>query len=384
MPCVFPILSIKLLSVVKQSGAELNKVRAQNFSYTAGVLASFLLIGLSLSALRSAGQFVGWGFQLQSPYFVLLSCWLFFILALQLFGLYEFTWIDGNVGGKLARQGGNAGAFFTGVLAVIVASPCTAPFMGAALGFAVSQSTEVLVAIFLLMGLGLASPYLLFGIFPSWSRVLPRPGAWMQTFKVIMGIPLIFTCVWLLWLLTNLKGVPGLTLALIGLALWFFIFWFKSQRQMIPILLSGLLVVIGVVTIYRLPDAPMSVSDSSSGLAWEPFQENSVAWNGGAPLFIDFTADWCLTCKVNERLVFDREEVIDLLQSNHVRLVKADWTRQDAAITRFLGKYQRIGVPFYIVFGPGAPDGKILPEVLTPENFKREMRSVLQIKEGLK
>jgi len=384
MPCVFPILSIKLLSLVKQSGADAKNVRRQNFSYTLGVLSSFLSIGLVLSALRSAGALVGWGFQLQSPYFLLLLSWLFFLLALQLLGLYEINWIDGNLGGRLARQGGNAGAFFTGVLAVVVASPCTAPFMGAALGFAIAQSTAVLISVFLMMGLGLAFPYLLFGLFPSWARVLPRPGAWMIRFKQIMAIPLFLTCAWLVWLLTQLKGDVALGLAIAGMAVWFFMVWIKSRRLVTSVMIGGLVVVAGLMTIYKLPDAISSSSSGESSLNWEPFQESKALWDGSTSVFVDFTADWCLTCKVNERLVFDRQEIVDFFKTNHIRMLKGDWTRQDPAITQFLSRYQRVGVPFYIVFGPGAPDGKILSEVLTPETFKNQMQSALQLKEGAK
>lgn len=384
MPCVFPILSIKLLSLVKQSGADAKNIRLQNFSYTIGVLLSFLLVGLALWALRSAGALVGWGFQLQSPYFLLLLSWLFFLLALQLLGLYEINWIDGNLGGRLARQGGNAGAFFTGVLAVVVASPCTAPFMGAALGFAIAQSMPVLISVFLMMGLGLAFPYLLFGVFPSWARVLPRPGAWMIRFKQIMALPLFLSCAWLMWLLTQLKGDVALGLAIGGMVIWFFIVWIKSNRLAVSVAISSLVIVTGLMTIYKLPDASAPNSNRDSVLNWEPFQESNAVWDGNTSVFVDFTADWCLTCKVNERLVFDREEIVEFFKTNHIRILKGDWTRQDPAITQFLSRYKRVGVPFYIVFGPGAPNGKILSEVLTPETFKNQMQSVLQIKESAK
>lgn len=383
MPCVFPVLSIKLLSLVKQSGADFRKVRAENFAYTIGVVLSFLLIGIVLSVLRGAGSFVGWGFQLQSGYFVLLLAWLFFLLALQLLGYFELSWLNPNIGGRLARQSGWVGAFFTGVLAVVVASPCTAPFMGAALGFAIAQSISVLLLVFVMMGLGLAFPYLLFGLFPSWSRVLPRPGAWMQTFKEIMAFPLLLTCVWLVWLLAQLKGDMAVALALAGMIAWVFILWLRSHK-IISTLLALILLFAGIKILHDLPDVSQKVMESASELKWEPFQESEAKWNGGAPVFVDFTADWCLTCKVNERLVFERTEVIRYLKDHGYRLLKGDWTKQDPAITQFLARHQRVGVPFYIAFGPGAPEGRILPEVLTVETFKSNLNQVLKPKEGSK
>ena len=383
MPCVFPVLSIKLLSLVKHSGAEFNKVRVENFAYTLGVVLSFLLIGVILSVLRGAGSFVGWGFQLQSGYFVLLLSWLFFMLALQLFGYFEFTWLNPNMGGGLTKQQGWLGSFFTGVLAVVVASPCTAPFMGAALGFAIAQSLSVLLLVFVLMGLGLAFPYLVFGFFPSWSRVLPRPGAWMQTFKEVMAFPLLLTCVWLVWLLAQLKGDMAVVLALAGMIAWVFVLWLRSHK-IISTVLTLVVLFGGIKILHDLPEATQKVAVSSSELNWEPFQESLATWNGSTPVFVDFTADWCLSCKVNERLVFERPEIIQFIKDHHIQLLKGDWTKQDPAITQFLSKHQRVGVPFYIAFGPGAPDGKILPEVLTVESFKSHWNQVLQTKEGAK
>lgn len=381
MPCVFPVLSIKLLSLVKHSGADSKKIRAENFAYTVGVVFSFLLIGIALSVLRGAGSFVGWGFQLQSGVFVLILAWLFFLLSLQLLGYFELTWLNPNMGGRLTKQKGWMGAFFTGVLAVVVASPCTAPFMGAALGFALAQSLSVLLLVFLLMGLGLAFPYLLFGLFPSWSRILPKPGRWMQTFKEIMAFPLLLTCVWLVWLLAQLKGDMAVALALSGMIAWVFVLWLRSNK-IVSTVLSVILLLGGFKILHNLPDVSQKIATSSSALQWEPFRESQAVWDGSRPVFVDFTADWCLTCKVNERLVFDRSDVIQFLKDHGVRLLKGDWTKQDPAITRYLTAHQRVGVPFYIVFGPGAPNGKILPEVLTPEIFKSELEKVLQIKAG--
>lgn len=384
MPCVFPILSIKLFSIVKQAANDVGAVRAQNFAYVAGVLVSFLVAGGSIAALRAAGHWVGWGFQLQSPAFVLLLAWLFFLLSVQLLGYYEIEWLNPNVGHKLTRKEGLAGSFFTGVLAVVVASPCTAPFMGVALGFALAQSISVLLAIFLSLGLGLAFPYLLFGIFPNWARALPKPGAWMQTLKELMAFPLLLTCVWLVWLLAQLKGGLASGLALTGMVGWFFVLWVSSRSRVVAYIVSALVIASGLLILREFPGSSATTTVENGELDWKPFSDNSLARESNETVFLDFTADWCLSCKVNEQLVFSRPEIIELLKKNSVKLVKGDWTKQDANITRFLNNYRRAGVPFYIAFGPGAPEGKIFPEVLTPEIFKREITAVIKNGDGSK
>jgi thiol:disulfide interchange protein len=307
---------------------------------------------------------------------VLLLSWLFFLLALQMFGLFETDWLNANWGGGLARKSGWVGSFFTGVLAVVVASPCTAPFMGAALGFALSQSIGTLFLVFALLGVGLSTPYLLFAIFPSWGRYLPKPGAWMETVKQFFAFPLLLTCVWLVWLLAESRGNFALAIALGGMVGWSFVIWLKNRAA--ATMVAILILVSGVTTLWKMP--PPALAAVTEG--WAPFSTAALQRSGDETVFVDFTADWCLTCKVNERLVLSQSDIVEFLKKNHVRLVKGDWTNRDAEITKFLNKYQRAGVPFYIVFGPGAPDGKILPELLTPEIFRREMESVLQSKGG--
>jgi thiol:disulfide interchange protein DsbD len=376
MPCVFPILSMKLLSIVKQAGQHSRDVRAQNFAYVAGVVLSFLFIGVLLAFLRGAGQAIGWGFQLQSPFFVLGLIWLFFLLAVQMFGYFELTWINPNWGGQAARQKGMLGSFFTGVLAVVVASPCTAPFMGAALGFALSQNVIVLLSVFIVMGLGLAFPYLVFALFPAWVRILPRPGSWMNTLKELMAFPLLLTCVWLTWLLAQVKGNLSVGLALTGIVGLFFALWLGHKHRWLTRALIAFIFICGFSTLAYFPES-VGTTASMSELEWKPFSKAEIERVDDQTVFLDFTADWCLSCKLNEHLVFDNLEVINLIKQNHVKLLKGDWTRQDPNITQFLNNYRRVGVPFYIAFGPGAPEGKIFPEILTPDEFKKDLESVL-------
>jgi DsbC/DsbD-like thiol-disulfide interchange protein/cytochrome c biogenesis protein CcdA len=375
MPCVFPILSMKLLSLVGQLNEDRASVQRQNMAYVTGVILSFVGLGGALALIRNAGTLVGWGFQLQSPRFVLILVWLFFLLAVQLFGYFEFDFLNPNIGGGLARKKGVGGSFFTGVLAVIVASPCTAPFMGVALGFALSQSIAILLLVFFLMGLGLSFPYLCFAMFPAWVRFLPRPGAWMQTLKEIMAFPLLLTCIWLVWLLSQLKGSLAGALALVGVVGIFFALWLGAKRKSLAWMV-GLLVALGGLGILERLPTQAAMQAESSELKWIPFSASVIRRTGDETVFVDLTADWCLTCKVNERLVFSDASVIELLQSKNIRLVRGDWTNQDESITKFLNNYRRIGVPFYIAFGPNAPEGKIFPEILTPTIFKQNLLTV--------
>ncbi len=373
MPCVFPVLSMKLLGVLKLSAAHHNEVRAQNFAYVLGVLVSFLLIALLLSAFRSAGSLVGWGFQLQSPVFLSLLSWLFFALTLNLLGFFEIDFLNAGFGHRLTRLGGLTGSFFTGVLAVVVASPCTAPFMGVALGFGLAQPTWVLLAVFLSLGLGLAFPYLLFAIFPQFVNWLPRPGPWMSWVKKIMALPLLLTTVWLLWILAQLLGVTAVMIVIAGCVTMAAIFLVSDWRKSLAQFLTALIMLIGIAFIYQSEALVKTSADSGAARQmgpWRQFDSNVLQELDGRNVFVNMTADWCLTCKVNERLVFSSPEVLEFLASKEVVLVKGDWTQRNDDITRFLDRYRRVGVPFYVLYSERYPDGLILPEVLTVSSFK--------------
>jgi thiol:disulfide interchange protein len=364
MPCVFPILSIKLLSLMKLGKAHEKEVRQQNIAYVLGVLISFITIALLLSLLRSAGHLVGWGFQLQSPLFLVLLSWLFFALALNLLGVFEIDFFDAGWGGQLTRQGGSLGSFFTGVLAVVVASPCTAPFMGVALGFGLAQPTSVLISIFFLLGLGLAFPYLLFVIFPGIANHMPKPGRWMQTLKQVMAVPLLLTTIWLLWVLGQVRGINGVAAVLVGCVALGFALFLKRRAWSV---IAAVVMTAGSIFIYQ--SAAIAVSDSQSSELWKPYSDARLSELKGKNVFVNMTADWCLTCKVNERLVFDDAEVRALMQAKNVIWLKGDWTQRNEEITRFLNRYDRVGVPFYVLYSLSNPGGTPLPEVLTKSSF---------------
>jgi thiol:disulfide interchange protein DsbD len=367
MPCVFPILSIKLLSLLKLSEAHPNEVRAQNFAYVVGVMISFLAIALTLSLLRSAGHLVGWGFQLQSPIFLALLAWLFFLLSLNLFGLYEIDLVDVGFGNRLTKFGGLSGAFFTGVLAVVVASPCTAPFMGVALGFGLSQSTAVLIAIFLALGLGLAMPYLIFAVFPAWIRVLPKPGVWMTRVRQVMGFPLLLTDLWLMWILGQVRGPNAVIVVLLGCVVLGFCLWLARWRKHLAKAVAVLAMGFGVYYVYGLDRRALQVSSKNE--MWQPYSPALMESLKGKNIFVNMTADWCLTCQVNERLVFSDPSVLKLLRDKKVEMLKGDWTERNRDITLFLNRFRRVGVPFYVLYSPQHPDGQPLPEVLTKSIF---------------
>jgi len=367
MPCVFPVLSIKLLSLLKHADAHPEVVRRENFAYVAGVLVSFLAIAGALIGVRAAGAFVGWGFQLQSPLFLAAMIWLFFALSLNLAGFFEIDFLDAGIGGRFTRLGGMTGSFFTGVLAVIVASPCTAPFMGVALGFGLTQSTATLVLIFLSLGLGLAFPYLVFALFPKMIRIMPRPGAWMNTLKKIMAVPLIMTTVWLIWVLAQVLGDAGVICVLVGcvyIAMWVLLKR-KIFRFLFPFIVALNAFALGVIEKRAESRHAAKLSLPSD---WRPFKEGMPELKDERVL-IDMTADWCLTCKVNERLVLDTPEVMALLKEKKVTLIKGDWTQRNEEITRFLARYDRVGVPFYVLYSPQHPQGQVLPEVLSKSTF---------------
>lgn len=365
MPCVFPVLSMKLLSLVKQTDMDRSGIRKQNLYYVLGVVLSFLAIGASLALLRRGGEWIGWGFQLQSPGFVLALAWVFFLLALQMFDYFELSWINPAMGHGLTRKEGVWGSFFTGVLAVVVASPCTAPFMGAALGFALTQSFLILLLVFLMLGLGLSFPYLLFVLSPGWIRFLPKPGAWMRTLKELMAFPLLLTSAWLVWLLIQQRGTMAFLLAAAGLIGLFFVLWLRFKRSLWTIVLLLLIFAGGIGAISFLPSGPSNGTAVAATGAWQAFSEKAIEQHKGDLVLVDLTADWCLTCKVNERVVLESAEIQKYFKDHHVVLLRGDWTQKDENITRFLNKYRRAGVPFYIVFGPRNPNGQVLPEILT-------------------
>jgi len=368
MPCVFPVLFLKGLALVQSSNEERSRLRSHGLVYTLGILVSFWIIVGVLLALRAGGAQAGWGFQLQSPVFIaVLSLGLFFF-ALSLAGQFELGLSLTSVGGELAQKQGFAGSFFTGVLATIVATPCTAPLMGAAIGFALAQPAGITFAVFTALGLGLATPYLLLSFQPAWTRVLPRPGQWMETLKELTAVPLFLTAIWLAWLFGRLyspaSSLDHMAYLLVGFLLvaiagWMLSRWPARWASAIAAIVLGALAV--TVSLY---------SPKDTTLVWQPYSQQALdqARAAGHPVFIDFTAAWCLSCQVNERLVLRSPDVQHQLAEHKLTLLKADWTQYDPEITKELASLNRSGVPTYVIYpsSQSAPPD-VLPELLTKD-----------------
>ena len=383
MPCVFPVLFIKGLSLVQSGAEERHKLRTHGLVYTIGILVSFWVLVSVLLGLRSAGAHLGWGFQFQSPVFLLLMAALLFFLGLSLAGQFEIGLTLTSAGGSLAAKQGYTGSFFTGVLAVIVASPCTAPFMGVALGYALSQTAAVTFAVFTALALGLAAPYLALTLQPAWTRILPRPGPWMEILKQAVSVFIFGTVIWLAWVLANAYGAAVLaallcSFLLLAIAGWFLGRW-PAKRWSTAV---AVLIVLGVVAISawapgELSESKLTVTGedsqalsslSSAHRGWQPWSADAVAryQAQGRPVFVDFTASWCLSCQVNERVALSKPEVQKAFADADIVLMRADWTRYDDNITRTLNALGRSGVPTYALYAPGASAPRLLPEVLTP------------------
>jgi thiol:disulfide interchange protein DsbD len=324
MPCVLPVLSIKILGFVQHAAGHKKEVLKQGVAFSVGVLVSFWVLAGALLILKAAGNQLGWGFQLQSPAFVFALAVLFLVLALDLFGLFEIGSSLVRLAGLTKNQRGVTASFFNGVLATVVATPCTAPFMGSALGVALTQPPHIAMAIFTSLGAGMAAPYLIFSANPTLLKFLPKPGPWMDTFKRFMGLLLLATVAWLVWVFVAIER--------------------KSAESM------------------------AGTSQSVGGLAWENYNAERVEElrNQGRIVFVDFTAAWCLTCQVNERVVFNSKSVKEKFRELNVALVRADWTSPNDKITQALEQFGRDGVPLYVVYKPNQKEPVILPTILTP------------------
>ncbi|PZU57051.1 MAG: thiol:disulfide interchange protein [Sphingobium sp.] len=366
MPCVFPILSLKALSLAR-AGGEAGPVRREAIAYTIGVVVTCLLLGIILLALRAAGQAAGWAFQLQDPRIILFLLLLVTGIALNMAGLFALRSFD--AGGELAGKSGAAGAFWTGALVAFVATPCTGPFMAGALGAALVLPWPAALAIFAGLGLGLALPFLLIGLVPAIRRRLPRPGAWMERLQKILSVPMFLTALALAWLLGRQVGAPGMTVGVAAALLSGLLLWWLGTRQRagkaggIACVLALALVLGGAVLL--LPRTGAGGEEAAAKASGTPFSEERLAALRAAdtPVFLYFTADWCLTCKANEAAAIDRTEVRAAFAQAGVTTMVGDWTRADPAITRFLEAQGRSGVPLYLWYAPGRP-ARVLPQVL--------------------
>jgi DsbC/DsbD-like thiol-disulfide interchange protein/cytochrome c biogenesis protein CcdA len=358
MPCVFPILSLKALSLAR-AGRDEAGARREAAAYAAGAILACLALGGVLLAVRASGAAVGWAFQLQDPRVILFLLLLVTAITLNLAGLFELP----SLGGRLA--GGRTGAFWTGALAAFVATPCTGPFMGAALGAALILPPAAALAVFAGLGLGLALPFLLLGYIPALRRRLPRPGPWMVRFRHILAVPMGLTALGLAWILERQVGLAGLAVGLASAAVLALFLWWAGRRQ--GWWLTAPAALAAGLAIAFLPTVPAPAEARTGGsLRAEPFSEARLAElrSSGRPVFLYFTADWCLTCKVNEAAVLDQDEVAAAFRSKGVTVLVGDWTRGDAAIGRFLERHGRSGVPLYLWYAPGkAP--QMLPQILT-------------------
>ena len=382
MPCVLPVLSLKVFSLMKHAGENPKSAWIQGVAFTAGVVLSFWALAGVLIILRTAGNHLGWGFQMQSPGFVLFLILLFFLLALNLFGVFELgTSLVGLDAKATGHLGGVASSFGNGALATLAATPCTAPFMGSALGFAAQQPAYISLFIFTFLALGMAAPYLLLTLFPGALRFVPKPGAWMEAFKQFMGFLLMATVIFLVYVFGSLVGgeqVPWLlfVLLLASLAAWIYGRWANPLRstgvRSIAFILTfgilGFAIFWGVALANTKPEEFLR-SATVSAAAWQPWSQDAVdaALAKGQPVFVDFTAAWCLSCKVNERVALGTDAVKSAFSQKNVALFKADWTHSDPAISQTLQKFNRDGVPLYLLYSPASKDTpQVLPEVLTP------------------
>ena len=375
MPCVFPVLAIKVVSFVHVK-SQATRVTT-GLAYSAGVVLSFLALGALLLGLRAAGEQLGWGFQLQSPVVVAALAALFTLLGLNLAGLFEFgNLLPGNVA-NLHSENPTINAFLSGVLAVAIASPCTAPFMGASLGYAVGLPAVQALAVFGAIGLGMALPYFVFSAVPAVARALPRPGAWMVTFKQLMAFPMFATVAWLVWVLGQQSGIDGAgallaLLVLMALAIW--ALGLKGRTRAVFTTLSIAICALSLWTLGPNVIKPASTATSSASARWQHWEPGRVEQlaASGRSVFVDFTAAWCVTCQYNKKTTLANADVLADMDAKKVALLRADWTRRDPAVTQALAELGRSGVPVYVIYKPGrAP--VVLSEILSVGDVRAEL-----------
>ena len=383
MPCVFPILAIKAMNVAGLAGSQRGAVRSHAASYTLGVLAAFAALAGVLIALRAAGSAAGWGFQFQSPTFVAAMAWLLFAIGLNLSGVFEIGGRLAGAGEGLTRLRGLTGSFFAGLLAVVVATPCTAPFMGAAIAAASVAPAATTLLIFLVMGLGLAAPYGLLAFAPALAQALPRPGRWMLILRQALAFPMYGAAVWLVWVLGQQSDADAVLIVLsgavlIGFAGWIFGATRNNERR-------GRLIgeALAAATALALLPALAAVAVAPLGPAATSTADNPTAYSAsrlaalraeGRPVFVNMTAAWCVTCLVNERVALSSEAVRQAFDKRNVAYLKGDWTRADPAISEFLREHGRDGVPLYVLYPPHDEAPVILPQILTGNTVLDELK----------
>ncbi|OPX55422.1 suppressor for copper-sensitivity B [Oceanospirillum multiglobuliferum] len=369
MPCVLPVLSIKVLHLIKHQKLSARQMRLSFLSTAAGIISSFIVLALVLISLKNSGQAIGWGIQFQQPLFISALAIVVLLFAANLWGRFEFV-LPSAISNPLAGQGQSANpssmtsSFVQGALATLLATPCSAPFLGTAIGFAFTQPTAVMLSIFTVLGIGLALPYLLLSLQPHWVHYLPKPGHWMLTLKKILALGLIATAIWLLWVLSDLIAFWGVLLLSALISLW----WLGITKSK----LLWLVPVAAWLLVFTIPSAELrvptggEVNDQIKWQAFEPEKISSLVAEGKV-VFVDITARWCVTCVANKVAVINTAAVQQALTQQSVVAMQGDWTRPDQRISDFLSQHQRFGIPFNVVYGPRAPEGIILPELLTQE-----------------
>ena len=374
MPCVFPVISLKVLSFVSMGGDDHAKIRNHALAFVGGVIFTFLSIATALMIIRSTGSMIGWGYQLQSP--IVVGILTLIMLGIGMVLLTNINIASGltNIGSSMQNRNDYSGSFFTGALAVVVASPCTAPFMGAALGYALLQPSFATLPIFLSLGLGFASPYLILAVKPQWISALPKSGPWMETLKQFFAFPMIATALWLMWVfMLQTSGdalIQVLMLGLsLGLAIWM-IAAFQGRWKWIGLILTF---IASIQIFNNLPNNTDKTTLSVEADSWSLSTESDLQANNQAYL-INFTAAWCITCQTNEKVALARTTVQDYLAEQNIKYIKADWTNRNEDIAIGLAKYERSGIPLYIFWKPGMQNSKILPAVLTEDILIRSMQ----------
>jgi thiol:disulfide interchange protein/DsbC/DsbD-like thiol-disulfide interchange protein len=376
MPCVFPILAMKAVALAGHAG----RGRAHAVSYTAGVLVTFVALAVALLATRAAGTAAGWGFQFSSPVFVAGMAWLLFAVGLNLSGVFQVGGGLAGAGSGLAGRQGVTGSFFTGLLAVLVATPCTAPFMGVAIAAGLAAPPAVTVLVFAVMGLGLAAPYVALASMPGLVRIMPRPGRWMEVLKQALAFPMYGAAAWLVWVISQEAGPSGVLgtaagLVLVGFAGWVFGVTQASavQSRRFGQAMATIAVLAALAVLSGITAAPVGAATENASEAYTP-ERLAVLRAQGRPVFVNMTAAWCVTCLLNERIAIATEAVGKAFAANDVTYLKGDWTRQDPAITRFLRQNGRDGVPLYVFFPPGGAGPQMLPQILTEAEVLRVLR----------
>ncbi|NNE57522.1 MAG: thiol:disulfide interchange protein [Hellea sp.] len=373
MPCVFPIVSLKALSIAKMAHGDLRQVRRDAWMYTIGIIASFLLMTALILMLKAGGSSVGWAFHFQDPRVVGVLAILLFAIGLNLLGVFEVAGGFQNTGQSLTQKGGLVGSFFTGVLAVIVATPCMAPFMAGAAGYAITQSPSSAAIIFLTLGIGFALPYLLIAYIPALSRKLPKPGDWMVKFKEFLAFPMFGAVIWLIWVLVQQSGAEGLWMLLTAMLVLGFAIWLLHQNWQ----WAKALGVIALLAMAAITIALHPRQISTEGEKWSAERVAELRAQGN-PVFVDFTAAWCVPCKVNEGRVLNTTEIKELFSETGTRFLIADWTNRDPVIADELAKFGRAGVPLYLLYPPGNNDvmPEILPQILTKSMIREKIQAV--------